>query len=143
VATGQRKDPYSGFLFKVEIDGITQAHFRECSGLSSTVEVIENPEGGLGHVAKLPGRIRYSNIVLKWGLTDSTELYDWHMQAIQGQVQRKGGSIIQLDSTGQEKARWVFQDGWPTKWDGPAWNSGGTDLSIETLEIAHEGVAKT
>ena len=56
MATGKRVDPYANFSFRVEIDGITQAHFRECTGLGSSIEVIDNPEGGMGHVAKQPGR---------------------------------------------------------------------------------------
>jgi phage tail-like protein len=142
MTTAARVDPQSSFLFRVELDGITQAHFRECTGLSSSVEVIENPEGGKGQVGKMPGRIKYPNLVLKWGLTDSTELYEWHRSALQGNVQRKHGSIVQLDSSGDEKARWNFVDGWPTKWDGPSFNAGASELSVETLEIAHEGVER-
>jgi phage tail-like protein len=142
MATATRVDPYPSFLFRVELDGITQAHFRECTGLSSSVEVIENPEGGRGQVGKLPGRVKFTNIVLKWGLTDSTELYEWHRAALQGTIQRKHGSIVQLDVQGTEKLRWNFVDGWPTKWDGPSFNAGGSDLSVETLEIAHEGVER-
>jgi phage tail-like protein len=142
MATAARVDPYSSFLFRVEIDGITQAHFRECTGLSSSVEVIENPEGGKGQVGKLPGRVKYPNVVLKWGSTQSTELYEWHRSAVQGTIQRKNGSIVQLDARGDEKARWNFVDGWPTKWDGPTFNAGATELSVETLEIAHEGVER-
>jgi|SRR5215813_1323741 len=142
MATAARIDPYSSFLFRVEIDGITQAHFRECAGLGSSVEVIENPEGGRGQVSKIPGRIKYPNIVLKWGLTDSTELYDWHSAALQGTVQRRNGSVVQLDAQGNEKARWNFVDGWPTKWDGTTYNAAGSELSVETLEIAHEGLSR-
>jgi phage tail-like protein len=142
MATAARRDPESSFLFRVELAGITQAHFRECTGLGSSVEVIENPEGGRGQMGKLPGRVRYPNIVLRWGLTDSTELYDWHRRALEGAVERKHGSIVQVDFRGEEKARWNFVDGWPTKWDGPAFNAGGSELSVESLEIAHEGVER-
>lgn len=137
-----RIDPYSSYLFRVELDGISQAHFRECSGLGSSVEVIENPEGGKGQVGKLPGRVKYPNIMLKWGLTDSTELYEWHRSALHGTIVRKHGSIVQLDGKGVEQARWNFTNGWPTKWDGASFNAGGSDLSVETLEIAHEGVER-
>jgi phage tail-like protein len=143
MAVGSRIDPYSSFLFAVEIDGIHQGQFRECTGLGSTVEVIENPEGGRAQVSKIPGRVKFPNIVLKWGLTDSTELYDWHRAALTGNIQRKNGSIIQLDFQGNEKARWDFVNGWPTKWDGASFNAGGSDLSVETLEIAHEGVERS
>jgi phage tail-like protein len=93
-------------------------------------------------VSKIPGRVKYPNIVLKWGMTDSTELYEWHRAALNGNIQRRHGSIVQLDFAGDEKARWTFTDGWPTKWDGTSYNAGGSDLSVETLEIAHEGVER-
>ena len=47
--TGQRVDPYRNFNFLVEIDGIAQASFTECSGLGSTTEVIETPRGRRQH----------------------------------------------------------------------------------------------
>ena len=85
---------------------------------------------------------KYNNITLKWGLTDSTELYDWYRQVVKGNVQRKNGSVICLDMQGQEAARWNFFNAWPTKWDGADFTSKGNDVAIETLEIAHEGVER-
>jgi phage tail-like protein len=136
-------DPYKNFRFRVEIDGITQAGFSECSGFGSTVEVIEYREGGEPNkVHKLPGRVKYPDITLKWGLTDSRELYDWHLAAVNGQVQRKNGSIVLLDDDGQEKVRWNFNKAWPTKWEGPAFVAKGNDVAIETLVITCEGIER-
>ncbi len=104
-----RVDPYKNFRFLVEIDGITQAGFAECSGFGSEVEVIEYREGGEPTaVRKLPGRAKFPNIALKWGVTDSHELYEWHRAVLQGQIQRKRGVIILLDDSGTPKVRWVL-----------------------------------
>src|SRR5690242_9309060 len=131
-------DPYRNFNFLVEIDGITQAGFSECSGFGASNDPIEYREGGENTtVRKLPGVTKYPNIVLKWGLTDSRELYDWFRDITQGKIARKNGSVILLDVDGTEKVRWNFVRGWPTKWDGPDFNAKGTDVAIETLEIAH------
>jgi len=139
VADGQRVDPYKNFRFLVEIDGITQASFAECSGLGSEIEVIEYREGGeRTTVRKLAGRVRHPDIVLKWGVTTSRELYDWHLQALNGNIQRKNGSIVLLDDAGQEKVRWNFSNGWPCKWDGPSFSGKGNDVAIETLTITCE-----
>ncbi len=136
-------DPYRNFNFLVEVDGITQAGFAECSGFGASNDPIEYREGGENTtVRKLPGVTKYNNIVLKWGLTDSRELYDWFRDITQGKVERKNGSIILLDLDGTEKVRWNFVRGWPTKWDGPDFNAKGTDVAIETLEIAHEGIER-
>ena len=141
--SGQVVDPYYQFNFLVEIDGITRAGFHECTGFDSTIDVIEHREGGENTtLRKLPGLTKYSNIVLKWGMTDDMELYDWHRRVIQGATERKNGSILLLDRRGEEVARWNFVRAWPTKWDGPDLSSEGTDIAIETLELAHEGVER-
>src|SRR5215813_9058647 len=140
--TSKRIDPYSNFRFMVEIGGVSYGMFRECSGFSSEIAVTENSQGGVLVTEKLPGRVKYSNIVLKWGLTDSRDLYDWHRAAVNGQIQRRNGSIVVLDSTGQEKVRWDFTQGWPSKWDGPDFNAASDDIAVETLEIAHEGIVR-
>src|SRR5258708_3228901 len=126
MAVGTRVDPYVNFAFRVEIDGITQAHFREWNGLGSTIDVIENPEGGVGEITKIPGRTKHPNIVLKWGLTDaSSELHQWFRTGVEGRVVRRNGSVLQLDAQGKEKVRWNFTGGWPSKWDGPSFNAAG------------------
>jgi phage tail-like protein len=142
---GDRKDPYRGYNFLVEIDGITRACFRECAGLDSTQDPIEYREGNEGLTArKLPGLNKYSNISLKWGITDDAELWDWRQQVMNGNIDgaRKNGSIILMDDTGEEKVRWNFREGWPTKWTGPSFNATGSDIGIESLDIVHEGLVK-
>ena len=141
--TGAIPDPYNNFNFLVEIDGIARAAFHECSGFDSSVDVIDHREGGENTtVRKLPGLTKYSNIVLKRGITDDRELYDWHRRIVQGDLERKNGSIVLLDRRGQEVARWNFVRAWPSKWDGPDLTAEGNDVAVETLELAHEGVER-
>jgi phage tail-like protein len=143
MANGQRVDPYRNFNFLVEIGGITQAGFAECSGFGASNDAIEYREGTeIPTVRKLPGLTKYNNITLKWGLTDSQELYQWFRDITKGKIDRKNGSIVVADLDGTEKVRWNFFQGWPTKWDGPDFNAEGTDVAVETLEIAHEGIER-
>ena len=137
---GQRVDPLTNFRFLVEIDGIQQAAFMECTGLGSHIEVVEYREGGEppSAVRKIPGRVTYPDIVLKWGVTASRELYDWHLAVINGQLQRKNGSVVLLDSERQEVLRWNFFAAWPSKWDGPTLNAMSNDVAIESLTITCE-----
>jgi phage tail-like protein len=137
------KDPYRVYNFKVEIDGIDRAGFRECSGLDSAQDPIEYREGTDALTArKLPGMVKYSNLSLKWGISDDTELWEWLTKSTEGNVERKNGSIVLMDDAGDEKMRWNFRDGWPTKWTGASFNATGNEVAIETLEIAHEGITK-
>jgi phage tail-like protein len=139
--TGVIPDPYLNYNFLVELDGIARAAFQECSGFDATTDVIEHREGGENTTPrKLPGMTKYSNIQLKYGLTDDAELYEWHRRIIRGEIERKNGSIVLLDRSGQEVARWNFFRAWPAKWVGPSLNAEGNDVAIETLELAHEGV---
>ncbi|HEY7546074.1 MAG TPA: phage tail protein [Blastocatellia bacterium] len=141
--TGSRTDPYRGFNFLVEIDGITQAGFQEVSGLDASTDPVDYREGtDPNHVRKLTGLNKYSPITLKRGITDSDELWKWRQTVIDGKTERKNGSIVLLDETGAEKIRWNFSNGWPTKWTGPAFNSTGSSIAVETLEITHEEVKR-
>lgn len=145
MATGDRKDPYGNFNFLVEIDGIARAAFQEASGFDSSIDITEHREGGENiTMRKLPAQVKYSNITLKWGTTDDRDLYNWHRQWVTGapEAKRKNGSVVLLDRQGQEKARWNFFNAWPAKWTGPSFNAEGNDVSIETLELAHEGLER-
>jgi len=134
-----RVDPYKNFRFLVDIDNVLQAGFTDCSGFGSNVEVIEYREGGeAAMVRKLPGKVSFPDITLKWGITDSHELYDWHRTAVNGKVERKNGSIILQDDLGQEKMRWNFFGAWPSKWDGADFSGKGNDVAVDTLTLSCE-----
>jgi phage tail-like protein len=142
MATGQRVDPYGSFNYLVEIDGISRAAFQDCSGLGSTIDIKEYNEGGRTTPMKLLGLTKYSNIVLKRGVTDDQQLWAWHKESIDGNVVRKNGSIVLLDRGGKETARWNFFSAWVTKWTGPDFKAESGDIAIETIEIAHERVER-
>ena len=143
MALGARTDPYRSFNFLVEIDGITQAGFRECSGLDVTTDAIDYREGGDPiHMRKLPGLNTYSPITLTRGITDSPELWKWRQTVIDGKAERKNGSVILLDDAGAEKLRWNFSNAWPSKWTGPSFNATDNSVAVETLEITIEELKK-
>lgn len=143
MSVGARVDPYRNFNYLVEIDGITQAGFSDVSGFDVTVDPIEYREGGqVTSARKIPGMAKFGNITLKWGLTDSVELYEWFRDVMSGVIERRNGSIILLDLEGQEKLRWNFFDAWPTKWDAPNFSAKSNEIAIETLELVVERVER-
>jgi phage tail-like protein len=134
-----RVDPYRSYNFLVEIDGITQAGFQECSGLDSQTASVDYREGtDPAHVRKLTGLNSFTAISLKRGITDSDELWRWRDAAVNGRTERRNGSIVLLDEKGEEKLRWNFCEAWPSKWTGPSFNATGNSVAIESLEIMHE-----
>ncbi len=141
MASGTRNDPYGQFNFQVEIDGVVVAGFSEVSGLSTDTNMIEYREGNeVATVRKLPGLMKYVPIVLKRGFTADNKLWTWRKKVLDGKTQRTTGSIILLDESRAPALRWNFTAGWPSKWEGPALNAKTSEVAIETLEIAHEGL---
>src|SRR3954468_10942364 len=98
-----RTDPYRHFRFRLEIDGITQAEFSEVSGGDQTIDAVDYRVGNdPTHVRKLPGITKFGNVTLKWGITDSVDLYDWFEQAKAGTLVRKKLAIVQQGENGSD-----------------------------------------
>ena len=136
-------DPYRSSNFLVEIDGITQAGFQECSGLDSSTASVDYREGDEPpHTRKLPGMNSFSALSLKRGVTDSDELWKWRLTVVNGKAERRNASVVLLDEKGAEKIRWNISNAWPSKWTGPSFSSTGNNVAIETLEITHEELTR-
>lgn len=140
---GKRKDVTISFKFNVEINGIIEASFTECSGLGMEREVYTYEEGGVNdYVHKLPGRTKYTNVVLKRGQTDSFELWNWYQKGIRdGNIERRHVSIILYQRDGSVARRWNLRGAYPVKWTAPAFKTDSNQAAIETLELAHHGIS--
>jgi phage tail-like protein len=137
-----RSDPYTRFNFRVQLDGVDSGAFSEVSGLDSVTEVIEYRTGDSKTTSsvKLPGLTKYPNIVLKRGITRDLSLWQWRKTVVDGNTDRRNGAIILLDEARNEVLRWTFRNGWPVKWEGPDLDASSSEVAIETIEIAHEGL---
>ncbi len=137
------KDPLVQFHYAIEIQGVINGYFTECSGLGSEHEVVEHKvvdSKGKEIVQKIPGRLKWENIVLKRGITDNLDIWDWRKKVEDGKVEeaRKNGSIVMMDQELKPVARWNFERGWPVKVTGPKLQSNSNEIGIEELTIAHE-----
>ncbi len=136
-------DPYRGFNFRVEIDGITEAGFQECSGLDVSTDPVEYREGtDPNHVRKLTGLNKFSPVMLKRGITDSQALWQWQELTTAGRTQRRNVSIVLVDESGEEKMRWNLRRAWASKWTGPTFNATSNEVAVEQLEICHEELVR-
>lgn len=133
-------DPYRSYNFKLDINGISEGHFTECSGLNVKIESIPYREAGNNQLVRhIPGPVEYSAVTLKYGVTASRELWDWLMKAVEGNVERKNVSIALLDSQGNsEVMRWDLIDAWPSEWQGAALNTTDRAIAIETLTLTFD-----
>lgn len=140
-----RIDPLRNFRFRLEIDGITQAGFSDVAIGETATDAVDYREGNEpAHVRKLSGLTKYGNVTLKWGVTTSVDLYNWHKAIVAGQIasNRKQVTIVVLDETGSDKARFVLSDAWPTKYHPSDLNAKGNEVFIEMLELVNEGVER-
>jgi phage tail-like protein len=137
-----RLDPFAGYNFAVELDGITRAGFRECSGLESGQNPGEYREGTDKNlsVRKIPGLNTYGDITLSRGVTNDSKLWEWREKAMKGTVERHDISITLLDDTGSPRVTWNLFECWPRTWTGPSLNATSDEVAIEQLTLVCERV---
>jgi phage tail-like protein len=140
--TGVRNDPLTAFLFGVKISDLTLDHadgtafFKSVSGLKVEVEVTDYSEGGVtAFTRKVIGVAKWGNLVLKQGFTGDSKLWDWRANP-----KRVDGTIYAIGPDLKTICRWEFKQGYPVKWEGPDYDASKSDLAIESIEIAHEGL---
>jgi phage tail-like protein len=131
---------FTNYYFQLELPGLDQAigTFSQCRGLELRFDVYEYREGGNNDfVHQLPGPVHYPNLVLTGVVTDQDALFKWFW-ATHTQADRKE---ITVTLKSRDKSRsWTFADAFPVSWSGPQLEAGGSQLSTETLEIAHSGL---
>ena len=134
--------PYRNFNFVVEIDEIAAAAFSEVVLPEASVEVVEYREGGdkVSSARKLPGRVRYGNVVLRRGVADDLELYEWWRAVADGRLERRAVRIVLLDAERAPVRSWNVARAWPARYATSALAATGNEIVIETLELANEGV---
>ncbi len=137
--------PYRNFRFRLEIDGLDAGSFSEVSGFDATMDVVEYRAGDDPAITptKLPGLIKYGNITLKWGSSETMVLYDWLIDITEGTIEKKTVTLTALDEEGSPAASWRCINAWPVKYTAPDFNGTSSEVAIETIELAHEGLTRT
>ena len=141
-----RIEMHGAFSFVVQIDGIENATFSECTLPTLEIEVEEEKEGGFNDGTHLlPGRVRRGTITLKRGVTTGSALLKWYLDILQGQISKalRQVSIIMYDAESNPVLRWDFKGAFPQKWSGPSLNTTNSSLAIESLELAYERLTVT
>lgn len=137
-----RNNPYSGFNFLVEIDGLVDAGFSEISGLGHEIAVIEYREGSdrRGAVRKLPGLHKVGDVTLKRGLAGSLSLFQWLKAVRDGQPERRQVAVILMNEIGQPVMRWQLQNAWPRKLTHGPLSAAGDIVAVEEMVLAVETI---
>jgi phage tail-like protein len=142
MATDTRTDPYRGFNFRVEIEGIGVGAFSEVSGLTAEGDPVEYREGtdAANTVRKLVGLRKYANLMFKRGYVQNDTLWLWYGRIANGEPDRRNGSVVLLNEAHVAVMRWNFENAWINKIEGPSLKASGNEVAIESMELCHEGL---
>jgi phage tail-like protein len=145
--------PFPLFRFHVEFrreeNDVKLAHgaFSECTGLEATMEPKVIKAGGANYGAyQRAGRVTFATVILKRGITTSRDLWKWFSH-----VNEHGKSALRLDvrimvfdevadpSANPKLTIRLFR-ALPVKFKSGDLNARATDVGIEELHLAHEGL---
>lgn len=121
-------------------------NFSEVSGLTMEAEVVEYRGGADPQFSthKQPGLRKFSNVTLKRGIAPreaGNGLFAWYDSVSVGKVDRRDVTISLLNEEHAPVMTWKVKEAWPVKLEGPGLKSTGTDIAVESVEFANEGIA--
>ena len=108
--------------------------FSEVSGLTMEAEVVEY-RGGADP--------QFSNVTLKRGIAPTEAgngLFEWYNSITIGAVERRDVTVSLLNEEREPVMTWKIKEAWPVKIEGPGLKATGTDVAIESVEFACEGI---
>ncbi|KQU77067.1 MULTISPECIES: phage tail protein [unclassified Rhizobacter] len=116
--------------------------FAECSGLEATMEPKLIKSGGVNYGStQRPGAVSFATVVLKRGMTSTRDLYTWfQLVGAGGHAFRLAAQIAVQNSAGATVITWGLDRCLPVKFKAADLNAKGTDVGIEELHLAHEGL---
>ncbi len=136
-----QKDPFpkSGDTAPVSVS----AAFAECTGLEATMEPKVIKEGGRNFgAAQRAGLVTFSTVILKRGMTSNRDLWNWFDLIANGAyAHRRSATITMFDTSGKGVLSWKLEKALPIKFKAADLNAKGTDVGVEELHLAHEGLS--
>jgi phage tail-like protein len=129
--------------FRVEWGG-SSISFSEVSGLTQESTPVEYRTGDSPDYStvKMPGMRKYSNVVMKRGITKSdNDFFKWINTIKLNEVERRDITISLLNEKHEPVMVWKAHNAFPIKVEGPGLKATGNEVAIESIELAHEGLA--
>ena len=141
--SGARNDPFPAFRFTITFDDLPPGGFTDCSGLQMETEVQDYMEGGLNtHTWKFASRTKQTALVLKRGIVNKV-LWDWYHDITIGKMKFRNGTITVFDHDGTTQVlEYQVLQAFPTKWVGSELSASQSNLAVETVEFAHQGLER-
>jgi phage tail-like protein len=129
----KRHDPYKNFKFRVRMNGKTIGGVSEVSSLAEDSSTTAK--------TKQPGLTKYSNVTLKRGVFKESKYFKL-IAAMPGSKKLPVEIVIDLfDEKHKLVASYQLANAWFSKVEGPVLNAKGNEVTIESIEICHEGIS--
>ncbi len=116
--------------------------FSECTGLEATMEPKVIKAGGANYgPAQRAGQVSFATVILKRGMTSTRDLWQWfQLVAGGGYAVRYSAEIEMQNSAGEPVVTWGLRRAMPVKFKAADLNAKGTEVGIEELHLAYEGL---
>lgn len=116
--------------------------FAEVTGLEATMEPKVIREGGKNYaVNQRAGPVTFATVVLKRGMTTTRDLWNWWELVAKGSYSyRLAATITMYGHAGERVLAWRLDKAMPVKFKAADLNAKGTEVGIEELHLAHEGM---
>lgn len=148
--------PYIPFRFQIafkeqligkgEAEGVVlcSGAFSECSGLEATMEPKVIKEGGRNWgAAQRAGKVTFSTVILKRGMTSNQDLWAWfELVGKNAYAHRLNTEITMFDHAGKGLMSWNLSKAMPIKFKTADLNASASDVAIEEIHLAHEGLSR-
>lgn len=152
----EQQAPYIPFRFRVQFTEVMlglapgeevelcSGSFSECTGLDATMEPKVIKEGGRNWgVAQRAGRVSFSTVILKRGITSNAHLWTWFDFVGNGSYSHRMNAVVTMfDTAGQGVMTWRLKNAMPIKFKTSDLNAKATDVAVEEIHIAHEGLTR-
>ena len=135
--------PLPKFYFMVDWGSTTNIPFQEVSGLDIEAQPIEYRHGNRAVFSELsmPGLVKNSNVTMKKAVfAKDNSFWDWYVKIKMNTIERQNVVIKLLDEGGNPTMKWTLINAWPTKITSTDLKSDGSEVAVESIEIAHEGL---
>jgi phage tail-like protein len=140
--------PLIAFRFHIRFkkDGsevaVCSGAFAECTGLEATMEPKIIKAGGSNYgAAQRAGSVSFATVVLKRGMTATRDLWNWfQLVGGGGYGYRLSAEIEVQDISGRPAITWGLERCLPVKFKAADLNAKGSEVGIEELHLAHEGL---
>jgi phage tail-like protein len=148
-------NPFTVFRFQVDFDKdpivggdsgavrLCSGAFAECTGLEATMEPKVIKEGGRNYgLIQRCGPVSFATVILKRGMTKTRDLYYWFELVGNGSYSyRLAATITMFDSSGSGLLSWKLEKVLPVKFKAADLSARNTEVGIEELHLAHEGLS--